>query len=1752
MATGESRIPSCATKKSLLPKRRILGTATETRRPVVLPGFPRFAIPEGPSTSPKKSANLLATSSPMETDLDDITVLEKEINSTFARPSIWNKGEAVGDAISIDGARIDVRGCVFSELLAERKEPTSRISSTGGMVNSTFLAEGELRSTSAAFDTKEKEDALNGTYVLGSQSLKQGSLGEKKISQTMTLSKSTDHEDEKIDSGSRRIGAKAFDETRILTSPGRSGAGFSGGNATTKTRVPENVIFELTRNPLSHSVAKRHPVGIPAPQGSALERMQNRLTKQQQQPQRPGEVVPSPAPFLKPEDPASNRSSTGSLGDCFVGKGCGVSPTKPPTGPTALFTLNDTFIKERAYSAVSATQRHGRAPGREFSRDRVSVENKAFDLANATFDVDSNRLRRDSSRAYSSILSEEEMKFSFLEGRGAVSSSFLKDLSAAGEASTVGHPNSAMAAAMAERRAAVEGSADFLGRPAGPDVVELSLEKIFKSRVNEMTRSSAQSAGINAEPLRAAFTWARGALQGVSQLDMDQRRLNAPFRHGVTLGDPRMDQSTSPTALRQAESLRLAGEPLTPTAPPGEGADLRDRESVCPSSLDLFYDSKCTDIAAIGLADISSGPYSLLELTGAAESPLEKEEDDDEEDLECAAPPTKGATIAPHYLMLNKQNSFEHDESLGILTPDQMTDFTMAMESSRTPSCENLPGIGTTPARTTLAGRSEMSARRPSEVAVSVTYEEGNNEASSFVEETATSKVERTSSPEELPLDPRPVVEVAEVGEPGEAGEAGRSVPASFVTSVTSITSLEAGYQGDGENSRPASRGADPPPELVEPAPEPAADVPAACRQDPMTDSDFFTESDADAHEEIGKGDRRAQVIDGTLFCAPGGRRCPSFTGEEMDSSGIYSDLDKRQDERVQEDASLALVAPPRSKGGTPDTADSISQKSQLSPSGKPELVRVITECLQVPPSTLDISVDSNSSVKTLELTVVESQHDKSPPKESVKSESVPLKKYKMPKKNVVSKIKAMIESGPKEEAEKDIAWRTQRIPRKTGRWDEVMSKIEAGKTEQRSRPPRKEIKSRILQNLGPASSSTSSSSSATSRRTANDNSSKSKRRTRGRPEGTSSARETAHSSVHSSMSDLSGATGKDITKRSPCALDSQRKTPSTRTNQQACTSNVDVKRSCLDSGKNNPDKSPTVPRKPPVSRRLSCNTSPKTLQHGTSVLTKDRASKDSTAGSANSSASSRSLVETQDRGVQTEPSYESIYLRRADLSVQALSVIVQYLAHRLDGFSSPKLREEFQKMKTEWTAARVEVEELRARHAEVKEKLDVQRAEHQRAVDLRKDLESRHAQRVSELEAILEDERAKFDVRLRTSLRDSAAEQEALVTRLRAEHEAEAARRDAESDRRSAVHDQGAALRAEVESLRSVLDIRSQEIAALRTELVGLKREIEVKEALEQRAETLEARCEDLKAQLQTKDSFERQMVHENKLLLESFHQESKQNKRLSQLNEELQWRLRHNNEVVTVLANQLASPPQRLTRSLGPERINHAHSPDDSPPGSPMIKSMVEKGDSVSWTLEIEETPEAMASRLLRRSGSGSTSAPGVPSRGGTSGSPGEFGSKRHGPATSSAAASTAQPMGVKLAPGAATVSRQSSLRSTTQRAVVLRTRSKSVSVGDSKPDSWSPNFNSTPVVRRRPRSDASASPVAVAAAAAAAVAAAAGSNSTGDCSPTSGPKPQEAGGEAMISEETSASSSEDESSASSDIPRLAMELSWSESEG
>jgi len=101
----------------------------------------------------------------------------------------------------------------------------------------------------------------------------------------------------------------------------------------------------------------------------------------------------------------------------------------------------------------------------------------------------------------------------------------------------------------------------------------------------------------------------------------------------------------------------------------------------------------------------------------------------------------------------------------------------------------------------------------------------------------------------------------------------------------------------------------------------------------------------------------------------------------------------------------------------------------------------------------------------------------------SSKDESHPqLKKYKMPKRNVVSKVRAMIESSshasggsPNTEDDNQENRRPTRSPskslRKNGsRWDTVMNKIAQGQAEQKLKPRSlKEVKSKVLANMTPS-----------------------------------------------------------------------------------------------------------------------------------------------------------------------------------------------------------------------------------------------------------------------------------------------------------------------------------------------------------------------------------------------------------------------------------------------------------------------------------------------------------------------------------------------------------------------------------------------------------------------------------------------------------------------------------------------------------
>ncbi|XP_073821056.1 toucan [Musca autumnalis] len=279
--------------------------------------------------------------------------------------------------------------------------------------------------------------------------------------------------------------------------------------------------------------------------------------------------------------------------------------------------------------------------------------------------------------------------------------------------------------------------------------------------------------------------------------------------------------------------------------------------------------------------------------------------------------------------LLKKQNSFDMDESLGILTPDQMKEFLDSTATNNTNNNLDIPLM--------------------------------LNVSNSFNHKLAMHqmRIDQTPSPEELPLDPVEVktdinemvlqhqqhqyqlqqqqqlqqmsadepntlqnqctesLSLLSETEPSKSESITKSnvskISTSFITSVTSVTSLDTGYQGDGEMSRPASRGAcdhspsnGPLRKGVSRQPsfnqqQGQGQVPVR-RQDPMTDSDFFTESDAD--DIFHRGDRRAQVIDGQLYGPMLQPSASVFISEDpqmedscMESSGIFTDVENRGDE---------------------------------------------------------------------------------------------------------------------------------------------------------------------------------------------------------------------------------------------------------------------------------------------------------------------------------------------------------------------------------------------------------------------------------------------------------------------------------------------------------------------------------------------------------------------------------------------------------------------------------------------------------------------------------------------------------------------------------------------------------------------------------------------------------------------------------------------------------------------------------------
>ncbi|EDO64002.1 AGAP008556-PA, partial [Anopheles gambiae str. PEST] len=194
-----------------------------------------------------------------------------------------------------------------------------------------------------------------------------------------------------------------------------------------------------------------------------------------------------------------------------------------------------------------------------------------------------------------------------------------------------------------------------------------------------------------------------------------------------------------------------------------------------------------------------------------------------------------------------------------------------------------------------------------------------------------------------------------------------------------------------------------------------------------------------------------------------------------------------------------------------------------------------------------------------------------------------------------------------------------------------------------------------------------------------------------------------------------------------------------------------------------------------------------------------------------------------------------------------------------------------------------------------------------------------------------------------------------------------------------------GNTMNDEVDSLRCVLDLKQREISELRKQTQEYERDAKDLPGALTKISALESRIEDLEVQLKTKTEEEKELQQKLKHLQDNLNQETKIKSRLSLHNEELQWRLKQNSEKFTLayaeLLDQSVSHHQHQlshnqSRSSCSDRFFDMD--DISPPTSPVIKGMVEKSDSVSWVLEIDdEPPEVSASRMVRRAGSFRSSA-------------------------------------------------------------------------------------------------------------------------------------------------------------------------------
>ncbi|XP_045475291.1 restin homolog [Harmonia axyridis] len=965
----------------------------------------------------------------------------------------------------------------------------------------------------------------------------------------------------------------------------------------------------------------------------------------------------------------------------------------------------------------------------------------------------------------------------------------------------------------------------------------------------------------------------------------------------------------------------------------------------------------------------------------------------------------------------NKRDSLDLDESLEILTASQMNDGFSIVESAFVlddMSEQKNFALTLPPSNFELMLQENVTLISETTINLDLTLDTTDKSKNFHF-----TRMDETPSPEELPLDPIPVVGVEPKTESEKSSKSN-----CFITSITSITSLDTGYQGDGEMSRPGSRGADNSPLTRRPLPRPAR------RAEAMTDSDFFTESDADNHEEnVLKGDRKAQIIDGTLYGVDPQAAADIYVNnrENMDSSGIFTDIESNT--RAEE-----LLMDEKIDISPSDTSTkTLSENSQ---NNVQEVIAKNEEAKKKEPQT------ENAKKRSTPSPAISNTSSTISPRHLPRDDSV--KKYKTLKREVQSKVKTLLDNKQSPKQEKKV------LKKPTGRWDAVMNKI----SKSDSKTNFQEVKSRVFNNVNLNTSTQCDAKKLIGRQVNNQKMPNNKlRRVRTRVSGLPQTQKNSNAgSIHSSLSDLSAS----VPKKTVGSLKKKDVQQVTQVLTAAKLSPKLPQQNTLPDAKRRPV---SAAETKPVRKIFS-------TKEKKSIVSKENGRNSVKGGRTSPVIRSPTLSRT----VATKP---------APKTVEALAILVQHLVFNVEAFEVPNLRAKIKRIeehlaqekqksatlleeeKNRWqediadlvNAHQIQLSQIANQNSESEEKLtnqyerskaDLRRYYEEKLHAIKKEyekLQKSHAESLDilreENEAIREDiDEKNEEIRSakRESLRlkeDYEVKEKSLRDQInqmsRENHkfkqELAACRQDvnkleeervrlAEENKRLLSYGEGKDCGVqEAESLRFVLGIKLGEVSDLRKSLLEAQQKVTDLEKIQEEAIKLKNNNESLLVQLDRQKELEMTLQAENKRLEMLLQEEAKQKRSISLRNEELQYKLEQNKEVVTKILEQTnheSKIDQYLSSSFNSDRYNSNTSlnlsfrnfypigrsstgvevgsrtpkkpktsldEDESPPLSPRVKGVVEKSDSVSYVLDLNESPEVVASRLVRRSFRNST---------------------------------------------------------------------------------------------------------------------------------------------------------------------------------